>query len=95
MVVRVAQVLFGHAAKPSGLSARSKWVILSARLLSSSSTRRALRVNDNKDGDNSLNEAVKGEDGLAPRPEHEHAVISAFDLFSIGGEYRCFERDVR
>ncbi len=41
------------------------------------------------------NEEERGEDigaapadeysSLSPQPQHEHAVISAFDLFSIGG----------
>lgn len=83
---RAAQVLPGLACRRLGDRVRSKCFIPPARLLSSSTPRLALRVNGVNEDNKLPDEPVKKEDELASRPEHEHAVISAFDLFSIGGE---------
>ncbi len=85
VVIKAAQALRGLACRPLEDRARSACVIPPSRFLSSSTPRLALRVDARNDEGLPSNDLVKGEDKLAPRPEHEHAVISTFDLFSIGG----------
>ncbi|KLO17934.1 L-serine ammonia-lyase [Schizopora paradoxa] len=84
IAIRAARVLPCLAGRPSGNRAQPKYYVLATRSFSGSTSRRALRVNGIEDDNGPLDKPVKGEDGLAPRPDHEHAVISAFDLFSIG-----------
>lgn len=67
--------------RPRTLSvSRTNVSLARKRAISTTVPCRALRVDSPVEGDDDL--AIS-----ASRPEQEHAVISTFDLFSIGGVY--------
>lgn len=59
---------------------------LRARNLTQSSPRLALRVDSKEDANKLSKELSESSNTLPASAEHEHAVISTFDLFSIGGK---------
>lgn len=59
-----------------------------SRTFAQTATSRAIRVDTRKDKSDAGSHKRRIEKGVkTTRPEHEHAVISTFDLFSIGGAH--------